>query len=341
VNYLYTLPAKYPIQIKIIDVQDSSYLAGTVIMNPRSTGAVAAIGDIELVAVAPWSALIHLLGLIINVAAGKTPVKITSTGITVTGIADTCVQTLDFFRNGPGNSQKFFNVGNVDFRSGSHSMLAIHANKVITFDLDAIRNATGYKDLRFCTMVGYGGAADPTVDFSVYIDGIPLVNSTPIIRAGMSLDLPMDFDERFLTLVVTDGNKNISHDQIFFGDPMLVPKFDVLAKKDEKKSEQRNRLIAEIEKLKGKISTYPTLEAVLKGIRLDMESFEGHVNDCTVRPDGLACYVRAWSPGFDANLPPDLKLMFTEFTDPDGEAIFFNVPNPNSDIFVDDELIAK
>jgi hypothetical protein len=268
-------------------------------------------------------------------------VKITSTGITVIGIADTCEQTWDFFRNGPGNSQKFFNVGNVDFRSGDHSMLAIHANKIITFDLGAIRNATGYKDLKFCTTVGYGGAADPTVDFSVYVDGKPLVNSTPITRAGMPLDLPIDFDKRFLSLVVTDGNKNISYDQIFFGDPMLVPEFDVLANKGEKKSEQRDRLMAEIEKLKGKISKYPTLETVLKGIRLDMEFPKGHVKDCTVHPDGLACCVRTWSPRCDANLPPDLKLVFTEFTDPGGEAIFFNVPNADSDIFVDDELIAK
>jgi hypothetical protein len=272
---------------------------------------------------------------------GKMPVKITSTGITTIGIADTCVQTWDFFRNGPGNSQKFFNVGNIDFLSASHSMLAIHANKIITFDLDAIRKATVYKDLRFCTMVGYGGAADPTVDFSVYIDGKPLVNSTPITRAGMSLDLPIDFDKRFLTLVVTDGNKNISYDQIFFGDPLLVPETDALAQKDEKKSEHRNRLTAEVEKLKGKISTYPTLGTLLKGIRLEMEFPGVPVNDCTVRPDGLACCVRAWSPRCDANLPPDLKLVFTEFTDPGGEAIFFNVPNADSDIFVDDELVVK
>ncbi len=70
-NYLYTLLVKYPIQVKIVDVQGASYLAGTVIMNPRPAGAVAAVGDIELVAVAPGAALIHLLGLIINMAAGK------------------------------------------------------------------------------------------------------------------------------------------------------------------------------------------------------------------------------------------------------------------------------
>jgi hypothetical protein len=71
VNYLYTLPAKDPIQVKIVYVQGSSYLAGTVIMNSRPAGAVAAIGDIELVTVTPWSTLIHVPGFIINVAAGK------------------------------------------------------------------------------------------------------------------------------------------------------------------------------------------------------------------------------------------------------------------------------
>jgi hypothetical protein len=68
---LYTIPAKDPIQVKIVDVQGSSNLAGTVIMDPRPAGAVAAIGDIELVPVAPWSTLFNLPGLIINMAAGK------------------------------------------------------------------------------------------------------------------------------------------------------------------------------------------------------------------------------------------------------------------------------
>ncbi|UCG46576.1 MAG: glycoside hydrolase family 127 protein [Phycisphaerales bacterium] len=272
---------------------------------------------------------------------GKTPVKITSTGITVTGIADTCTQTWDFFRHGPGNSQKFFNVGDVDFRSGSRSMLAIHANKLITFDLDAIRKSTGYKALRFCTSVGYGGAADPTVDFSVYVDGEPLVNSTPIRRAGVFLDLPIGSDRRFLTLVVTDANKNISHDQIFFGDPLLLPEPSIGTEKDDKIAEQRGRLIAEIGDLKRRISMYPTVGALLKGIRLEMNPPEGPVGDATVRPEGLACHVQARSPGCVADSPPDLNLVLTEFADPGGEAVFFSVLNTGMDELVDDELTAQ
>jgi hypothetical protein len=40
-------------------------------MNPRPARAIAAIGDIELVAIAPGSALIHIFALIVHVAAGK------------------------------------------------------------------------------------------------------------------------------------------------------------------------------------------------------------------------------------------------------------------------------
>jgi hypothetical protein len=40
-------------------------------MNPRSARAVAAVGDIELVAIAPWPVLIYLFALIVDVPAGK------------------------------------------------------------------------------------------------------------------------------------------------------------------------------------------------------------------------------------------------------------------------------
>ena len=38
----------------------------------------------------------------------------------------------------------------------------------------------------------------------------------------MPLDVAISPDERFLTLVATDGGNGIAFDQIFFGDPSLV-----------------------------------------------------------------------------------------------------------------------
>lgn len=64
----------------------------------------------------------------------------------------------------------------------------------------------------------------------------------------------------------------------------------------------------------------------LKGITLDGESLQGPVADAGVRPDGLACGARAWSPHRDLNQPSDLELLLTEFSDPTGEATYFCAP---------------
>jgi DUF1680 family protein len=72
------------------------------------------------------------------------------------------------------------------------------------------------------------------------------------------------------------------------------------------------------------------------------ETLEGPLPDATVRPDGLACKVRAWRPGaWYPQAKTDFELVLTEYPDAGGEAIYFHVPNPNAAEFVEDELIAK
>jgi len=78
----------------------------------------------------------------------------------------------------------------------------------------------------------------------------------------------------------------------------------------------------------------------LRWITLDPSSLEGPIVDDTVRPGGLACRIRAWSPGsWYPMARPDLYLTLTEFADPGGEATYFHVPDPNAHGFLDDELI--
>ena len=79
------------------------------------------------------------------------------------------------------------------------------------------------------------------------------------------------------------------------------------------------------------------LSAIVIGLRLDPRTLGEPVNDTTVRPRGLACPVRAWSPGKSPTQPPDLTLLLTEFADPAGEATYFLAPKGASTI--DDELI--
>lgn len=76
----------------------------------------------------------------------------------------------------------------------------------------------------------------------------------------------------------------------------------------------------------------------LKLLRLELASPQGPDKDNTVRPDGMACRVRAWNPNSYVG-GPDMKLILTEFTDPGGQLTYFLVPNPYENISIDDELI--
>ena len=73
---------------------------------------------------------------------------------------------------------------------------------------------------------------------------------------------------------------------------------------------------------------------------IDPTSLDGPIRDATVRPDGLACRVRAFRPDrHPASAKADLELLLTEFADPGGEATFLLVPDPGAGELVDDELI--
>jgi hypothetical protein len=79
----------------------------------------------------------------------------------------------------------------------------------------------------------------------------------------------------------------------------------------------------------------------LRLLVIDPQTLEGPVADDSVRPGGLAFRVKAWKPGgwypFEEFA---YTLTLTEFPDPDGEATYFMVPNPNDSRFIADELLA-
>lgn len=78
----------------------------------------------------------------------------------------------------------------------------------------------------------------------------------------------------------------------------------------------------------------------LRLLTINPQTVEGPMPDDSVHPDGLACQVKAWGPGdWYPGAPLAFTLTLTEFPDPDGEAIYFHVPNPCDQSFVADELI--
>jgi hypothetical protein len=90
-------------------------------------------------------------------------------------------------------------------------------------------------------------------------------------------------------------------------------------------------------------TTHENLKEIdLRLLTLDPSSIDGPLPDNSVRPDGIACKVKAWGPGkWYPHGSPDLELLLTEFPDPRGEATYFNVPNPNAEEFVNDELMTN
>lgn len=87
-------------------------------------------------------------------------------------------------------------------------------------------------------------------------------------------------------------------------------------------------------------SRHPDLAKLdLRLLTLDLGSLEGPTPDDATCGGVPTCRVRAWGPGkWYPHAKPELTLALTEFTDPAGEAVYFNVPNPRDPRLVDDEL---
>jgi hypothetical protein len=120
-------------------------------------------------------------------------------------------------------------LAGIDYSLPGHAGLLMHANKGITFDLQAIRRANpGWRLVRFLAAAGNtepvsvkGEAA--SADVWVFIDGQPRFRRREInsYNGAASVKLPIGPNDRFLTLVATDGGNGIAWDWIMFGDPRI------------------------------------------------------------------------------------------------------------------------
>ena len=120
-------------------------------------------------------------------------------------------------------------LGGIDYASPGHGLLFLHANKGITFDMQAMRQANpDQKPVRFRAMVGntetdsdhgYGVCAD----IWVFVDGEVRFRRRQInsSHGAFTVAFPIGQQDRFLTLVATDGGDTIAGDWILFGDPRL------------------------------------------------------------------------------------------------------------------------
>jgi hypothetical protein len=118
-------------------------------------------------------------------------------------------------------------LAGVDYSSAGHGVLWLHANKGITFDLDAIRRANpGGKLLRFCAVAGDSendSAMTHLADIWVFVDGRVRFQRREITRDSgeFFVTVPLADRDRFLTLAATDGGDGQNWDWVMFGDPRL------------------------------------------------------------------------------------------------------------------------
>ncbi|MDE0865958.1 MAG: DUF1553 domain-containing protein [Rubripirellula sp.] len=167
---------------------------------------------------------------------GAAVIPVSSTGITITGIPTTSGNAWDMIRNGPVASQHSPELDGIDFTKKGHAFLGLHANSGITFDLAAIRLASGDDQLRFDAELGYFGADDGSyADAWIFLDGENVFEFKRLKRSDglQKLKVEIPAKTRFLTLVSTDGGNGFGMDQIGFGDPQLKsPQVTELTKVD-------------------------------------------------------------------------------------------------------------
>ena len=175
-------------------------------------------------------------------------VPISSTGITLDELPGTSGKSWDHILNGPVSSQAMTEVDGVDYNKAPHRLLGFHANKGITFDLEAVREAHGGGVYRFSSVVAYGGGEDTTkADFFLYVDGQLRAAQRGFGKkdGGHGVTFDISEGERFLTLIATDGDDGIGHDQVYFGDPKLEIRDTHAMALSEEDQAKRDRLEAE------------------------------------------------------------------------------------------------
>lgn len=152
--------------------------------------------------------------------------QIASTGLKILKTPRTSGQVWDAIRFGPVNSQFSTKLDGVDYAADGHTLLSLHANVAITFDLAALRDAGASAELKFTATVGYFGKTPKDgASFSIYVDGEQKAGRRNIGRddGGIAVEVILPSATRFLTLMSTDGGNGIGHDQICFADPWLIP----------------------------------------------------------------------------------------------------------------------
>ncbi|MBB5034895.1 DUF1553 domain-containing protein [Prosthecobacter vanneervenii] len=160
---------------------------------------------------------------------GRNPVPV-APKLEVKGLPATGGHTWDIIRNGPLNAQRSTKIAGVDYAEKDHSILGLHANSGITFDLVKIRRSSGLGAMRLAAALGFGadaGAAASRADFTVHVDAERKFQKLKMRKDEFThLDIAIPAAAKTLTLIATDGGDGIGSDLLFLGDARLVPELE-------------------------------------------------------------------------------------------------------------------
>jgi hypothetical protein len=161
------------------------------------------------------------------------PIQVSTAGDVWSDAPDTSGQCFEDIYNGSEMKQRkaFYELTFDEQAYGSreHPAIALHANAGITFDLEALRNdLPGIRLTRFRGKCGLTHSARALtdanqIDFWVLVDGRVRFKVIGRNETATSHDIcvPLTQNDRFLTLVSTDGGLDAGYDWGFFAEPRL------------------------------------------------------------------------------------------------------------------------
>lgn len=183
----------------------------------------------------------------------------------VKGVPPTSGHFWDTIANRPLNAQRNTKLGGTDFAGKEHSLLAMHANSGITFDLSYLREKGGFTGARLNGLVGFGAdqaAAATRADFTVFVDGELKLQRLKLRKdETLALNVEIPATAKTLTLVATDGGDGIGSDLLFIGDARLLPGAANTAL-GEKEAAELARLRAELKSLEASLKQVPEPQKV-------------------------------------------------------------------------------
>ena len=163
------------------------------------------------------------------VPAGKSDIKVDEKTL-LKGLPKTNSHAWDTIANRPLNAQRSTKIDGVDYAAKGGTMLALHANGGITFDLTKLRELSGLRSARLTGVIGFGAdasAASTRADFTVFVDDQAKFQKLHLRKdQTAALDVEIPASAKTLTLVATDGGDGIGSDLLFIGDPKLAPSAD-------------------------------------------------------------------------------------------------------------------